>query len=56
MGKKDLDYGDSPAQSDEMDQPEKDKQNKQQNDESGLQEVGKLDMVSFPSAVCGGVS
>lgn len=52
----DLDYGDSPAQSDQMVQPEKDEQDKQQNDISGPQEVGKLDMVSFPSVVCGGVS
>ena len=52
----DLDYGESSDESDQMDQPEKDEQDEQQNDQSGPQEVGKADMVSFLSAICGGVS
>ena len=52
----DLDYGDSTDQSDQMDHPEEDEQDEQQKDQSGPQEVGKLDMASFPSVVCGGVA
>ena len=53
-----IDYGKSPDQSDQsdqVDQPEKDEQDEQQNDQSGPREVGKADMVSFPSAICGGL-
>ena len=50
-----IDYGVSPHQSDQVDQPKKDVQNEQENDQSGPQEVGKADMVSFPSAICGGL-
>ena len=51
-----LDYGESPDQPEQVDQPEQDEQDEQQNDQSGPQEVGRTDMVSFPIAICGGVS
>ena len=51
-----IDYGESPDQPDQVDQPKKDEQNEQQNDQSGPQEVGMADMVSFPIAIRSGLS
>ena len=50
-----IDYGKSPDQSDQEYQPEKGKQDEQQNEQSRPREVGKVDMVPFPSAICGGL-
>lgn len=47
----DIDYGKSPDQSNQVDQPEEDEQNEEQNDQSGPQEVGRADTVSLPSAI-----